>query len=121
MSDALLYEFSGVSADDYLAVNAKLGLDPNGGGGDWPAGMISHTGAAGTGSFFVFEVWDSKQSQEAFMESRLGPALGASGIPAPMRTEWLAVVGYHAGAQPTRTQGGRGAHSVPHDPACMTV
>ena len=80
MSDALLYEFSGVSADDYLAVNAKLGLDPNGEGGDWPAGMISHTGAAGTGSFFVFEVWDSKQSQEAFMESRLGPALGASGI-----------------------------------------
>jgi hypothetical protein len=100
MSDALLYEFSGVSADDYLAVNAKLGLDPNGGGGDWPAGMISHTGAAGTGSFFVFEVWDSKQSQEAFMESRLGPALGASGIPAPMRTEWLSVVGYHARAQP---------------------
>ena len=95
MSDALLYEFSGVSADDYLAVNAKLGLDPNGEGGDWPAGMISHTGAAGTGSFFDFEVWDSKQSQEAFMESRLGPALGASGIPAP-RTEWLSVVGYHA-------------------------
>jgi len=30
MSDALLYEFSGVSADDYLAVNEKLGLDPAG-------------------------------------------------------------------------------------------
>lgn len=38
MSDALLYEFSGVSADDYLAVNEKLGLDPAGGGGDWPLG-----------------------------------------------------------------------------------
>ena len=55
MSDALLYEFSGVSADDHLAVNEKLGLDPAGGGGDWPL-LISHTGAAGTGSFFVFEV-----------------------------------------------------------------
>jgi len=95
VSDALLYEFSGVSADDYLAVNAKLGLDPASESGDWPAGMLSHTGAAGTGSFFVFEVWDSQQSHEAFMELRLGPALGASGIPAPMRTEWLAVVGHH--------------------------
>lgn len=96
MSDALLYEFSGVSSDNYLAVNAKLGLDPAGGGGDWPAGMLSHTGAAGIdGAFFVFEVWESRQSQEAFMESTLGPALGASGIPAPMRTEWLSVVGHH--------------------------
>jgi len=30
------------------------------------------------------------------MEARLGPALGASGILAPMRTEWLSVIGYHA-------------------------
>ena len=96
MSDALLYEFSGVSADDYMAVNAKLGLDPVGGSGDWPAGMLSHTGATGIGgSFFVFEVWDSQKSQEAFMESRLGPALGASGVPAPVRTEWLSVVGHY--------------------------
>jgi hypothetical protein len=47
MSDALFYEFTGVSADDYKAVNAILGLDPATGGGDWPAGLLSHTGAAG--------------------------------------------------------------------------
>ena len=48
MSDALLYEFRGVTVDDYLAVNAKLGLDPDTGSGDWPAGLLSHTGAAGS-------------------------------------------------------------------------
>jgi hypothetical protein len=97
MSVALFYEFTGVSADDYTAVNAILGLDPATGGGDWPAGLLSHTGAAGTdGGFIVFEVWDSQQSQEAFVASRLGPALGQAGVPEPTRAEWLSVVGYHS-------------------------
>jgi hypothetical protein len=97
MSDALLYEFTGVSADDYKAVNAILGLDPTTGGGDWPVGLLSHTGAAGTGGgFIVFEVWDSQESQAAFMASRLGPALGQSGVPEPTRVEWLSVVGHYS-------------------------
>ena len=80
MSDALFYEFTGVSAEDYKAVNAILGLDPATGGGDWPVGLLSHTGAAGpSGGFIVFELWDSRESQGAWMASRLGPALGQAG------------------------------------------
>ncbi len=76
MSDALVFEFSGVSAHDYGAVNAILGLDPTTGDGLWPAGLLSHTGAAGSdGGFVVFEVWESQESQAAWMASRLGPAL----------------------------------------------
>ena len=97
MSEALFFEFAGVSVDDYNAVNAILGLDPATGGGDWPAGLLSHTGAAGTGGgFIVFEVWDSQESQAAFMASRLGPALGQSGVPEPTRVEWLSVVGHYS-------------------------
>jgi hypothetical protein len=97
MSDALLYEFTGVSADDYNAVNALLGLDPATGGGDWPAGMLSHAGAAGAGGgFIVFEVWDSRESHEAWMASRLGPALGQAGVAEPTRVEWLSVVGHYS-------------------------
>jgi hypothetical protein len=96
MSDALLFEFSGVGADAYNAVNAALGIDPVGGSGDWPAGMISHTGAVGAnGDLLVFEVWESKASQEKFMNSRLGAALGQSGVPEPKRIEWLSVIGRH--------------------------
>jgi hypothetical protein len=43
----------------------------------------------------VFEVWDARQSQESFMASRLGPALGKAGLPEPSRVEWLAVLGHH--------------------------
>jgi hypothetical protein len=97
MSEALFFEFTGVSADDYQAVNAILGLDPVTGSGDWPAGLLSHTGAAGTGgSLMVFELWDSQESQGAFMASRLGPALAQAQLPEPTRLEWLSVLGHHS-------------------------
>lgn len=96
MPEALLFEFTGVSVDDYSAVNAILGLDPATGEGDWPAGLISHTAATTTGGgFVVFEVWDSKVSQEAWFASRLAPALGQADVPEPARVEWLSVVGHH--------------------------
>lgn len=97
MSEALFFEFTGVSADDYQAVNAILGLDPVTGSGDWPPGLLSHTGAAGAGgSLMVFELWDSQESQGAFMASRLGPALAQAQLPEPTRLEWLSVLGHHS-------------------------
>jgi hypothetical protein len=96
MSDALVLEFSGVSAAQYREVNAILGIDPESGAGDWPDGLTSHTGAASASGLLVFEVWESQDAQAAFMTSRLGPALGQAGLPEPTRAEWLSVEGYHA-------------------------
>jgi hypothetical protein len=96
MPEALLLEFTGVSAEDYKAVNAILGLDPITGAGDWPAGLLSHTGASSTGGgMVVFELWDSQESQATFMASRVGPALGQAGVSEPTRVEWLTVLGHH--------------------------
>jgi hypothetical protein len=96
MSDALVLEFSGVSAAQYRDVNRFLGIDPVTGEGDWPDGLISHTGTAGAGGLLVFEVWESQEAQEAFMNSRLGAALGQAGLPEPGRAEWMSVEGHHA-------------------------
>jgi hypothetical protein len=97
MSEAIVLEFVGVSADEYNAVNAILGLDPATGSGDWPTGMLSHVGATATsGGFIVFEVWDSQASQEAFMASRLGPALGQAGVSEPTRIDWFSVLGHYS-------------------------
>ena len=97
MTEALFFEFAGVSANDYNAVNAILGLDPVAGGGDWPAGLLSHTGAAGAeGNFMVLEVWDARESQGAFMASRLGPALAQAQLSEPKRLEWLTVKGHYS-------------------------
>jgi hypothetical protein len=96
MPEAVILEFSGVGAENYHAVNAVLGIDYAAGTGDWPDGLLSHTGATTAGGgLVVFEVWDSQASQEAFMSSRLGPALGQTEMPAPSRLEWLSVEGHH--------------------------
>lgn len=96
MSEALILEFTGATAEQYNAVNSILGIDPATGTGDWPAGLLSHIGATGAGGdLMVVEVWDSQESQGAFMASRLGPALGQAGVPQPTRMEWLTILGRH--------------------------
>jgi hypothetical protein len=96
MSDALIFEFKGVTADQYNQVNEVLGLNPKTGEGDWPAGLLTHTGAVGAGGdITVFEVWDSQESQADWMSSRLGPALAKVEVAEPVRVEWLSVLGAH--------------------------
>jgi hypothetical protein len=95
MPEALLFEFSGVSAHDYRAVNRKLGLDPDTGDGAWPVGLLSHTGASTDGGFVVFEVWESQEEQVDWMTSRLGPALVQVGLPEPTRVQWSSVEGHY--------------------------
>jgi hypothetical protein len=95
MSEALILEFGGVDAAKYHEVNATLGIDPETGEGDWPDGLVSHTGASSANGLMVLEVWDSQEAQAAFMESRLGPALGKAGMPEPSRAEWLSVEGLY--------------------------
>lgn len=93
MAEAIILEFTNVSADQYNAVNAILGIDPVTGTGALPDGMLSHLGAGGGATLVVVEVWESQAAQAAFMESRLGPALGQVGLPEPTRVEWFPVLG----------------------------
>ena len=95
MAYGIVLEFSGVDKSQYDAVNEKLGIDMAKGTGNWPAGLTSHMGGTTPdGGLLVTEVWESKAHQEAFMASRLGAALGAVGVPEPVRVTELDVVGY---------------------------
>jgi hypothetical protein len=95
--DALILEFAGLTDADYAAVNGHLGLDAETGKGDWPAGMLSHAaGPSGDGTFVVVEVWSSQADQAAFLESRLGPALGSAGVTVVPTMRWVPLVAYHA-------------------------
>jgi hypothetical protein len=90
MADGLILEFDGFGADTYEQVNGLLGIDMASGEGNWPAGLISHTGGAKDGGWVVFEVWDPRADQERFLQERLGPALAKAGIEGPpARMEWL--------------------------------
>jgi hypothetical protein len=94
MADALILEFEGVSADDYMAVNRALGIDVTTGEGDWPEGLIFHSGAVGPNGLAVYEIWESQAAQGRFMSERLAHALQQGGITGPpSRAEWQQLVG----------------------------
>jgi hypothetical protein len=95
MADGLILEFDGFGVEKYEQVNGLLGIDMYSGEGDWPAGMLAHTGGAKDGGWVVFEVWASQADQEAFMRDRLGPALAEAGIEGPpARVEWIEVAAH---------------------------
>ena len=97
MAKGIILEFDGVGREQYDAVNARLGINPETGAGDWPAGLQYHAGGAKPGGWVVFEVWDSQEAQGAFMQGRLGQALQEGGIAGPpTRVEWLDLAASHA-------------------------
>jgi hypothetical protein len=92
MADGLILEFEGFGADTYEQVNELLGIDMASGEGDWPAGLLAHTGGAKEGGWVVFEVWSSRADQERFLAERLGPALAEAGVEGPpARLEWIEI------------------------------
>ncbi len=96
MPAALILEFEGVGNEQYEAVNSRLGIDMGSGRGDWPAGLLTHIAGPKPGGWVVLEVWDSQQSQERFMQDRLGRALQEGGIEAPpSRIQWLDPAVHH--------------------------
>jgi hypothetical protein len=95
MPEVLIVEVKGTKVEQYDEVNGYLGLDIHTGGGDWPDGLMSHTGAANAdGDVTVVEIWQSREQEEAFMQARLGPALAKAGISEPARMEWLSLLGH---------------------------
>jgi hypothetical protein len=94
MPYGIVLVFDGVGADQYWAVNDKLGIKPDG-TGDWPDGMLSHVGGPTETGWVVAEVWNSKAEQESFMGSRLGAALGEVGLPQPAQVIESELVNHH--------------------------
>jgi hypothetical protein len=97
MAEGLILEFEGVGREAYDAVNGRLGIDQESGQGNWPPGLVFHAGGAKPGGWVVFEVWESRQAQEQFMDERLGRALQEGGVTEPpTRVEWLDLAAYNS-------------------------
>ena len=96
MAELLILQFDGVTEAQYRNVSKELGIDPDTMKGDWPAGLITHiAGMSEDGHGCVVETWTSREAQAAFMESRLGAAMGRGGVTATPTVTWATVVGEH--------------------------
>ncbi len=97
MAKGLILEFEAFGKETYDGVNQHLGIDMDSGEGDWPAGLLFHSGGAKPDGWVVFEVWASKEDQERFMAERLGQALKEGGADQPpSRVEWLDLAAFHS-------------------------
>ena len=95
MSYGIALTFEDVSQEQYWAVNQALGINPDG-TGNWPEGLVAHTGGTVEGGgLVVVERWSSKEAHEAFMSARLGAALAQVGVPAPKSVTEFDVVNEH--------------------------
>ncbi len=96
MAKGLIMEFDG-DAHTYGTVTERLGIDVVSGEGDWPAGLLFHSGGAKPGGWIVSEVWASQEDQERFMAERLGQALKEAGVEKPpRRIEWFDLAVFHS-------------------------
>jgi hypothetical protein len=96
MAELLILEFTGIGKAEYDAINAELGIDMATGAGNWPPDLLAHAaGVSDDGTFVVSEVWESRADQGAFLESRLGPALGANGVTGMPSVRWTPLLAHH--------------------------
>ena len=87
MAVGLILKFANLTRTDYEAVQAKLGISDS---SNWPAGLLSHVAGAGDdGSFYVSEVWESREVQGTFLQGRLGRALGEAGVTSAPQMTWI--------------------------------
>jgi hypothetical protein len=95
-SEVFVLEFQAANAPElYEKVSQHLGTNHHDGTGNWPAGLVTHMAGIDGDKLVVIERWESMAAQEHFMKARLGPALGAVGVPAPARAQWLSDLGFY--------------------------
>ena len=75
MAVAMLMHWPGVTSDQYDAVLAKIGLDANP-----PAGGVLHIATESGDGIEVYEIWQTEQAFNSFLEQRLLPVVSELGI-----------------------------------------
>jgi hypothetical protein len=71
----MLLEWDGIGQEQYDSIHGSLGLD------DKPAdGLLLHTAGPKPGGWRVFDVWESEDAFNRFVEDRLMPAVKQAGV-----------------------------------------
>ena len=75
MAVAMTMHWPGLTSDQYDAVMARLGLDANP-----PAGAVLHMATVTDEGVEVYDIWQTEQAFNGFLEQRLLPVVSELGI-----------------------------------------
>ena len=75
MAVAMTMHWPGLTSDQYDAVMARLGLDANP-----PAGAVLHMATVTDEGVDVYDVWQTEQAFNSFLDQRMLPAVSEFGI-----------------------------------------
>ncbi len=97
MAEVIVLEFAAPDAGSiYPRVNHLLGWGGVPAPDVRPEGLISSIAGESGDKLIVVEVWESREFQQRFMESQLGPALAEAKVAQPSRVEWFNdVIDFH--------------------------
>ena len=102
MAIGVLLDIPGGTREQYEEVNQRAFGDPKG-PAEPPTGLILHTSGATSTGWRIFDVWESKQDFERFMEQYVMPAVDPA-LPRPPEPdvyELTNVIGGRVTAQTT--------------------
>jgi hypothetical protein len=73
MAEAVILEFEGMGQREYDAVNRELGIDMSTGEGDWPEGLLMHSGGMADEGALVVTCVNRPVKAQALTSEGAGP------------------------------------------------
>jgi hypothetical protein len=87
----MLLAGEGITGDSYRQLTeAMFGTFPMP-EADAPEGLLLHTAGESDQGWYVYDVWESKEHFQRFIDSKLGPAMAASGATAEPHPQFFPV------------------------------
>ena len=76
MAVGMLQMLQGATKEQYEAINQKLFGQSTPATDRLPQGLIMHSAGPAEGGWYIYDVWESKEDFQRFMEGDLGRAIG---------------------------------------------
>jgi hypothetical protein len=75
MPVGMLQNMQGVTKDQYEAVNQKMFGQPTPPTDQLPDGLIVHSAGPSQGGWYIYDIWESREHFQRFMDGQLGAAV----------------------------------------------
>ena len=91
MAVGMLLSGEGVTRDAYVALSEKMFGNFPMRDDQAPEGLVVHTAGETPDGWYIYDIWESQEKFEAFMQSKIGPAAAELGAETPMKPQFFPI------------------------------